>query len=91
MKEGFWESFHGEGKWFHEKERRPVSYWLNILVRYQEDLPALTAYDAESGKYLPSRAKKAPPPKAKVISDFNELLKKLPLEAKKNKSWDSMV
>ena len=98
LKEGFWESFHGEGKWFHEKERRPVSYWLNILVRYQEDLPALTAYDAESGKYLPSRAKKAPPPKAKVISkessslaDFNELLKKLPLEAKKNKSWDSMV
>lgn len=99
VKEAFYESFHGEGKWFHEADRQPISYWMNVLVRYQEDLPALAAYDPESGKYLPSRPKKAPPPKAKVISkessnleDFNELLKQLPIhKSKKNKSWDSLV
>ena len=87
IKEAFFESFHGEGKWFHEQSRQPVGYWLNVLIRYQDDLPALITYDAESGKYLPSRAKKAPPPKAKVISkgnsstleDFNKLLTQLPI------------
>ena len=72
VKEAFWESFNGQGKWFHEQDRQPASYWLNILVRYQQDLPGLASYDPESGKYMPSRAKKAPPPKASVISEKNE-------------------
>jgi len=53
LKELFWNSFHGEGKYFHEETRRSSLDWLRTIVRYQEALPEIVKTSPESGKYLP--------------------------------------
>ncbi len=53
LKELFWNSFHGEGKYFHEETRRSSLDWLRTIVRYQEALSEIVKTSPESGKYLP--------------------------------------
>lgn len=53
LKELFWNSFHGNGKYFHEETRRSSLDWLRTIVRYQEALPGIVKVNPESGKYLP--------------------------------------
>ena len=53
LKELFWNSFHGEGKYFHEETRRSSLDWLRTIVRYQETLPEIVKTNPESGKYIP--------------------------------------
>ncbi len=53
LKELFWNSFHGEGKYFHEETRRSSLDWLRTIVRYQEALPEIVKTNPESGKYIP--------------------------------------
>lgn len=53
LKQLFWNSFHGNGKYFHEETRRSSLDWLRTIVRYQEALPGIVKVNPESGKYLP--------------------------------------
>lgn len=83
LKELFWESFHGDGKYFHEARRQDANVWLNAMVRYQNELPQLIERDSESGKYLPERPIKYVRSKnsSHVVSyengDLDELLRNL--------------
>ena len=54
LKQLFWNSFHGNGKYFHEENRRSAYDWLRTIVRYQEALPEIVKMNPESGKYLPT-------------------------------------
>lgn len=78
IKELFWNSLHGKGKFFKEADRRSSYDWLNAMVRYQENLPSMIDTDPESGKYMPKAYRKYVQSKGKVDvsgGDLEELLK----------------
>ncbi len=78
IKELFWNSLHGNGKFFKEENRRSSYDWLNAMVRYQESLPGMIDSDPESGKFMPEAYRKHVQSKGKVDvsgGDLEELLK----------------
>lgn len=78
IKELFWNSLNGNGKFFKEADRRSSYDWLNAMVRYQESLPNMIEADPESGKYMPEAYRKHVQSKGKVDvsgGDLEELLK----------------
>lgn len=79
IKELFWNSLHGDGKYFKEKDRRSSYDWLYAMVRYQELLPSMIESDPESGKYMPDTYRKHVQTLSKVDvsgGSLEELLKR---------------
>jgi len=73
LKELFWNSFHGEGKYFHEETRRSSLDWLRTIVRYQEALPEIVKTNPESGKYIPESYPKRVQSKGSVKINSGDL------------------
>lgn len=93
IKEIFWESLHGDGKYFHEADRRGARSWLNTLVAYQEIYPNHIKGDPESAKFMPERYRKYERnPKKADESDMslNELLKRLSKSGSQNMNWEDI-
>ena len=91
IKELFWNSFHGKGKFFKEEDRKSSYDWLNAMVRYQESLPSMMETDPESGKYMPEAYRKHVDSRGKVdVSGGNleELLKQF--NASFNTGWKNL-
>lgn len=91
IKELFWNSLHGKGRFFKEADRRSSYDWLNAMVRYQESLPGMMDSDPESGKYMPEAYRKHVQSKGKVDvsgGDLEELLKQF--NASFNTGWKNL-
>lgn len=73
LKELFRNSFHGEGKYFHEGTRRSSLDWLRTIVRYQEALPEIVKTNPESGKYIPESYPKRVQSKGSVKINSGDL------------------
>ena len=92
VKEMFWNSFHGDGKYFHEADRKPAIVWLNTMVHYQECLPDMIKTDAESGKYMPTAYRKYVQKNKVDITggSLEDLMKKFGSSGAGNKDWDDI-
>lgn len=93
VKEMFWNSFHGNGAFFHEADRKDSFTWLNTMVRYQECLPDMVKSDPESGKYMPTTYRKYIPSQGKVDitgGSLEDLLKRFSSSGSGNISWNDL-
>ncbi len=91
IKEMFWESFHGDGKFFHEKDRRLAQSWLNTMVAYQEMYPNHIKGDPESAKFMPERYRRYV--RSSNNDDelsLNDLLKRLSKSGSHNMNWEDI-
>lgn len=93
VKELFWNSFNGNGSYFHEKDRKPAIVWLNTMVRYQECLPEMVKSDPESGKFKPSEYRKHVHSQGTVDitgGSLEDLLKRFSSSGKGNIDWKNI-
>lgn len=93
VKEMFWNSFHGNGAFFHESDRKSSLVWLNTMVRYQECLPDMIKSDPESGKYMPSAYRKHIQSQGKVDitgGSLEDLLKRFSSSGSGNINWNDL-
>lgn len=93
VKELFWNSFNGNGSYFHEKDRKPAIVWLNTMVRYQECLPEIVKSDPESGKFKPSEYRKHVQSQGTVDitgGSLEDLLKRFSSSGKGNIDWKNI-
>lgn len=93
VKELFWNSFNGNGSYFHEKDRKPAIVWLNTMVRYQECLPEMVKSDPESGKFKPSEYRKHVQSQGTVDitgGSLEDLLKRFSSSGKGNIDWKNI-
>lgn len=93
VKEMFWNSFHGNGAFFHESERKSSLVWLNTMVRYQECLPDMVKSDPESGKYMPTSYRKHIQSQGKVDitgGSLEDLLKRFNPSGNGNIKWNDL-
>lgn len=93
VKELFWNSFNGNGSYFHEKDRKSAIVWLNTMVRYQECLPEMVKSDPESGKFKPSEYRKHVQSQGTVDitgGSLEDLLKRFSSSGKGNIDWKNI-
>ena len=93
VKEMFWNSFHGNGAFFHENDRKSSLVWLSTMVRYQECLPEMIKTDPESGKYMPTAYRKRVQTQGKVDitgGSLEELLKRFSSSGSGNIDWNNI-
>ena len=93
LKEIFWNSFHGNGAFFHEADRKSSLVWLNTMVRYQECLPEMIKSDPESGKYMPKAYRKHIQSQGKVDitgGSLEDLLKRFSSSGSGNINWNDL-
>lgn len=93
VKSMFWNSFHGDGKFFHENERKSSTVWLNTIVRYQECLADMVKADPESGKFLPAARKKHIKSTCNVDvtgGSLEDINKRFHSTGKGNKNWKDL-
>jgi len=94
LKEDFWNSFHHDGIYFKEANRLTVDDWFDRMLKYESALPKMIERDSESGKFIPTKPKKAD--ESYVENTENPKAPKKDSSNKKDiydnkRSWDNII